>query len=539
MYSPLFRTLRLLTGGLVTAALLASFLVTLHAATPTWTLVGNTGSTRQYLAATSLLDGRVLIAGGYNGSGMNSAEVFSPVSNTWSPAAPMATSRFYHTMATLDDGRAFVAGGYLYPPGTALSSTEAYDPVGDAWTAMAPMGTPRLGLSGVKLDDGRVLAIGGHSGASFLVNAEVYDPVANAWAPTGSPNSHHYFATAVKLADGRALVAGGLNAATTAEVFDPTTNAWTTTSPMIRNRYFAASGLLSDGRAIVVGGVDSSSSNRWLDAEVYDPVANTWTLTTAIPGNVGGEWPSVAPRNDGQLLAVGGGNGITFPNGAALFDPATNTWTATSPMSANPRLYGFAMPIPGNRTLVGGGPTLTSEVFGSPNNVPIADAGTDQTVSGCPTCLGLAVMDASGSSDADADSLTYTWKEGATVLVVTTDPIKSTTIGLGLGVHTLTLVVTDGAGGTATDYVDVTVEDVTGTSSAELLACQTDMATLESSIVDSLALVEQHLRLEFRNPSFTIPGGSPEARLENLSNAIISLNRGHKTALYKALGGTK
>jgi len=43
--------------------------------------------------------------------------------------------------------------------------------------------------------------------------------------------------------------------------------------------------------------------------------------------------------------------------------------------------------------------------------------------------------------------------------------------------------------------------------------------------------------VEFKNPSFTIPGGTPQARLQNLGFAITSMNKGQKMAVYRGLGG--
>jgi hypothetical protein len=49
--------------------------------------------------------------------------------------------------------------------------------------------------------------------------------------------------------------------------------------------------------------------------------------------------------------------------------------------------------------------------------------------------------------------------------------------------------------------------------------------------------VEADLRLTFNNPSFTIPGATPQQRLQNLINAISGLNKGRKEGLYQSLGG--
>lgn len=94
------------------------------------------------------------------------------------------------------------------------------------------------------------------------------------------------------------------------------------------------------------------------------------------------------------------------------------------------------------------------------NSPPVAAAGPDQTVE-CATPGGTPVtLNGSGSSDPDNDSLTYTWREGATVLAGPTGN-ASAGVSLGLGAHTIVLTVDDGNGETDTDTVVVTVADTT------------------------------------------------------------------------------
>jgi len=89
-----------------------------------------------------------------------------------------------------------------------------------------------------------------------------------------------------------------------------------------------------------------------------------------------------------------------------------------------------------------------------PNNQPVASAGTDVTVTDGDGDGGVMItLNGSGSSDPDGDPLTYQWREGATIIGSGPSP----NVFFVVGVHTVTLEVTDGRGGSSTDTVVITV----------------------------------------------------------------------------------
>ncbi|NQV29428.1 MAG: DUF5011 domain-containing protein [Candidatus Marinimicrobia bacterium] len=82
---------------------------------------------------------------------------------------------------------------------------------------------------------------------------------------------------------------------------------------------------------------------------------------------------------------------------------------------------------------------------------PTPDAGADQII-GCVVDNTDVTLDGSESIDLDGDAMSYSWT-GSFGTVAGISP----TINLGLGVHPITLTVTDAVGSTATDDVTVTV----------------------------------------------------------------------------------
>ena len=277
----------------------------------------------------------------------------------------------------------------------------------------------------------------------------------------------------------------------------------------------------------------------WTDGEVYDPASDSWTLTPST-GGTGGLYPAAARRTDGRVLVTGGVVDTTNvpTDAAALYDPPTNSWSAVAPMSV--ARYGHvAVSIPGARTLVAGGLNTDSvETFGAPNNPPTANAGVDQAAQGCAGCLALVTLDGSASTDADGDALTYTWSKGDRVLAVTRGATSTATVGLAVGTHVVTLVVTDGAGGQATDTATVVVADTIASMSAQIADLESRLADARTTIRTlnrALDAVEQDMQREFVNPRFTIPGATPAERVRSLAEAIVRLDRESKRPLYREL----
>jgi uncharacterized repeat protein (TIGR01451 family) len=93
---------------------------------------------------------------------------------------------------------------------------------------------------------------------------------------------------------------------------------------------------------------------------------------------------------------------------------------------------------------------------GGCNTPPVANAGPDQTIE-CGGGSTSVTLNGTASTDADGDTLTYEWREGATVLGTTA--VLNTS--LAFGPHTITLKVTDPSGDFSEDTVSVNIVDTT------------------------------------------------------------------------------
>jgi Abnormal spindle-like microcephaly-assoc'd, ASPM-SPD-2-Hydin/Galactose oxidase, central domain len=110
--------------------------------------LGSMTAAREFPASTALPDGQVLIAGGANGSGefLSNAELFNPATGTFSSAGlgSMTTKRSEGVAALLPNGQVLIAGGW---DGAALSSAEVFESAPQALAASADFGSETVGES--------------------------------------------------------------------------------------------------------------------------------------------------------------------------------------------------------------------------------------------------------------------------------------------------------------------------------------------------------------------------------------------------------
>jgi hypothetical protein len=156
-------------------------------------------------AAALLRDGRVLILGGAPDGGSTSyqAVIFDPATGTATSVGGLYAPRAQFTATTLADGRVLIAGGIaqLDHPETALDSIEIFDPAMGLFShdPNFPMRSKRYAHTATLLADGKVLLAGGRNGQFALNSAEIYDPSTNRCTFTGAMGTARLNHTATAL----------------------------------------------------------------------------------------------------------------------------------------------------------------------------------------------------------------------------------------------------------------------------------------------------------------------------------------------------
>jgi hypothetical protein len=286
--------------------------------TGTFSPTGNTGTWASQ-SATLLVDGRVLIAGGYGTGGASArAELYDPETGTFTTTGEMTTARVGHTATLLTNGKVLFLGGETpRPPYLADITAELYDPATGAFTPTGTfIGAGPVGGIATLLPDGRVLVVGAYSGLAGL-----YDPGSGTFSPTGSPTGWH--GSAILLTNGKVLFTGGVEREDIhAELYDPVTGALTPTGNLTRPRLDHSVTLLADGTVLLAGSQKTGYDNgAFASAERYDPVTGTFSATADMITPRFGQASSLLP--DGTVLIAGGiANGVASPGDRAeLYHP--------------------------------------------------------------------------------------------------------------------------------------------------------------------------------------------------------------------------
>ena len=366
-----------------------------------WKVTGSMATSRIHSQRETLPDGRILVVGGSNTTGVDgsasvfhaTAELYDPVTGTWTTTGSLTTGgRALHTSSRLPDGRILITGGWN--GSAALSSAEIYDPATGTWTATGSMTTARAEHRDQILFDGRILITGGFDSAGNpLASAEIYNPATGTFTATGSMSTARNGHRTDNVGAGKVLVTGGFGAGGTplasAELFNPSTGTFSAAASLAqaRGHHFATE--LPTGEVLVSGGFGAGGVLN--SSELYDPDTNTFAA--------GGTLNQARQSHSSQLLPNGlviisGGNTTPSANrdvqtnflpSAELYDRATNTFTPTGSKTNATSGSGSTIVLWTGKFLYAGGGTNAAELYtpempGTPETwVATANIGTART----------------------------------------------------------------------------------------------------------------------------------------------------------------
>lgn len=438
----------------------------------TWTLGPSLSSARFEHTATLMNDGRVLIAGGYDS--LTIVEIYNPATNTIVPAASLHQGRKLHSAVLLPDGQVMVIGGAY------VSSCERYDPVNNTWTTTASLSIPRY-YAAATMYFGKVYVVGGYSTANpnatvETASVEIYTPSTNTWSAGSDLKAARAAHTVTVLPNSDMLAVGGtaspylhsvelFQRRTQTVSFDPiadqvygstppTLSATATSGLSCSFRFVSGPAVLNGSTlnitapgTITLGATQYGDDNYSAATEVqqsFDVTKATPSLSWATPADI----VSGTGLGNDQLNATA--------NVAGTFTYSPPPGTVLSNVGSHLLSVHFT-PQDFTRYNEADASVLIKVV--AANHAPTMDSVI--SISPDPFRPGTPATFSVSASDADGDTLTYSWNfgDGSTGFG---DSVSHTFSSV--GPFTVSVTASDGKGGNATAAAMFTGENSGGGS---------------------------------------------------------------------------
>jgi N-acetylneuraminic acid mutarotase len=271
------------------------------------------------------IDPFIVLLGGDNQfiSPLNSAEIYTPSSDTWTLLPPMSSVRDFSPAAGVsEDGTKIVIAGGGDENRAFLATAEYYSFIDQQWHAFPPMSAARSYTAGVMLPGDKLLVCGGHGGdLGILASCELLSLASESWFPV-APFSQPRYDHKMVFYKGKAVILGGSIPRNSCEQYDEATDSW---SPFpsfnIPRDQFAATVVRSK---IYISGGNAHGTIGPL--ERYDGTSWT-TLLTTLPGARSRTRHAMVAFK-GKLVVLGGGT-----TAVDVYDPTAQTWSSLPAMS--------------------------------------------------------------------------------------------------------------------------------------------------------------------------------------------------------------
>lgn len=299
----------------------------------------------------------ILITGGCSGSGCSSiertAELIDSATGKSIQAGKMQERRVSHIAAPLTDGRVLVAGGWNGSATTA--SAEIYDRQKNLFESVGAMATARMDATATTLKDGSILIVGGAKSTNqAIAHAEIFQAPSARFKPVANMNEARAHHSAVRLQDGRVLIVGGLkikNVATrTAEIFDPITTNFQTTGSMAQARCKHSAVLLRDGRVMIIAGsTDCDERRRIAETEIFDPKTGKFEAGPRLINPRYKIIGATAVLPDGSVIVAGDANDVE------VWKPGQTNFVKTQGGIGKNLSFSVATTLPNGEVIVTGG----------------------------------------------------------------------------------------------------------------------------------------------------------------------------------------
>src|SRR5665213_3234992 len=278
----------------------------------------------------------------------------APASNTWTVAGHLTQARSGAAAVLLTDGRVLITGG-TDSTGIPQATAEVYDPAKGTYTASLAMKVPRANHAAIVMRSGDVLVTGGlTTGGGYSDSAEIYSVSSQQWTllPSSIGTGLAYHAMA-QLSDGNILIAGGTS--TTKVVgslvlFNLTDQNFMPIGMLQTPRSNAVAAATPDGRVLIAGGTDINGAVL-ASTEIF--VYNKDTMTGSISSGPTMTFPRVgatATSTYDGVAVIGGNNGQIDLGTAEIFSQWTNTFKTVS--GGTPRSHHFAALLPKNGSVL-------------------------------------------------------------------------------------------------------------------------------------------------------------------------------------------